>query len=178
MRKSLNRKRRYLISCALASVAGILGIIDPVLTSLMVDRVMDYQNLSRAAPVAVSLAAVKFIRFNSRATMSRLLGGDSGAPIVWLQKRIGGWLGWLEPLLHNWGFAGMLVEKVFGKARPSVKIASALAYMATDLSVSVTAGILYYFTTSYVLSFLSVLILPLLTILPRFAKKERKTVRR
>ncbi|MDR3645076.1 MAG: hypothetical protein P4M02_08385 [Clostridia bacterium] len=174
MVKYKHTKSKYVLSCLLAAVAGLLGIIDPILTSLLVARVMNYHAFSRAAPVLISLLAVKGIRIYARMTMAKLLGNNQRAPIIWLQHRIGNWLWWLEPLLHNWGWAGMVVTRLFGSTGVAAQMASVISFMLTDLSVSFAAGTIYYFTQSYLLSFLSVLILPTLIVIPWFTRKSRR----
>lgn len=174
MAKSAHTGRRYAAACMMAAAAGILGLIDPVLTSLLVSRVMKGQDFSRVSIVLVSLLAVKGTRIYARITMSKMLGNNQRAPLIWLRRRIGGLFWWLEPLLHNWGTVGLVVDKVFGSTGAAAQIASFISYALTDLIDSFVAGFIYYLTENYVLSFASAMILPTLFVLPWYQEKTRR----
>lgn len=163
---------RYFLSCILSASAALLGIINPFLTGLLVARAKESFTISNIMPVFICLAAVKASRIYFRVTIAKLLGGSQRAPFIWLRHRIGRWLWWIEPLLHNWGWVGMVVTRFSGGTSVPSQIASGLIYYVTDTGITIASGIVYYFTDSYTLSFLSILVLPTLIVIPWFTKKS------
>lgn len=168
MVKRKHTRHRYALSCLLSSLAGLMGFINPLLSGMLVARAKESFTVPNLLPIAACLAAVKLARMYFRTIISKFLGstGSQRAPFIWLQHRLGKRLWWLEPALHNWGWVGMVMTRVFGKKSVSMQVASGIIYSVTDTFITVAAGFIYYFTDNYLLSFLSVLFLPSLIFIP------------
>jgi ABC-type multidrug transport system fused ATPase/permease subunit len=167
-------KHRYALSCVFSSVAGFLGVINPLLIILLVDKAKNNFDILNILPTLIILVATKVLQFVLRVKTAKFLKGNQRAPLIWLQHRIGKWFWWLEPMLHNWGWVGMLVTKLCGNSGIVAQIASAVTYTINDTLITVASGVIYYFTDSYVLSFLTILILPAIFVIPWFTKKTLK----
>lgn len=161
----------------IAAVTGLIGLFDPVITSLLVSRVMKQAPIERVAPVFITLLAVKGTRIYARITMSRLLGNNQRAPINWLRRRIGSLIWWMEPLFNSWGPVGVLVNKLVGPNGITAQVASGIIYLVTDFSDSAIAGFIFYLTQDYILSFCSSMILPTLFVLPWFTRRSHRILR-
>lgn len=167
--------------CALLSLlASVLGLGVPLLSSRTVDLAMhslSFSHVDRAAgllPPLLLLVTVQGMRMYLRYAISAVSGGNERAPLFWLQHRIGRWLWWVEPMVHNWGVAGMIVAKLSGKKGLAVQLASSFSYLISDLLITLFSGTIYYITQSYLLSLLSSLALPALAVLPWFTRKSRR----
>ena len=167
-------KHKYALSCLLSSTAGLLGLFNPILSSMLVKRAKESFLLMNLLPVIICLVAVKLTRMYLRISIAKLLGGSQRAPFIWLQHRIGRWLWWLEPMLHNWGWVGMAVTRFSGSSGLAPQVASSVIYTLSDTGITVISGVIFYYTENYVLSFLSVLILPTLIVIPWFTEKSAK----
>lgn len=171
-RNKNNIRHRYAYCSVLSSIAGILGFVNPLLSSVLVAKLMHRFDLIEILPYVFAMAAVKGTRIYLRFTISVILEGNQRAPLIWLQHRIGRWLWWVEPLVHNWGAVGMMITRLSGNNGLSGQIASFITYFITDTAITVSSGIVYYYTQSYVLSLLSVPLLPMLIILPWATEKS------
>jgi ABC-type bacteriocin/lantibiotic exporter with double-glycine peptidase domain len=167
-------KYKYALSCVFSSIAGLLGVLNPISTILLIDKAKDTSDIIKLLPFIIIFVSAKGLQFWLRVKTATFLQGNQRAPIIWLQHKIGKWLWWMEPMLHNWGFVGMIVTKLSGKAGIAVQIASAVTYTINDLLITVASGVIYYCTESFILSFAVVLILPALFVIPWVAKNALK----
>jgi ABC-type bacteriocin/lantibiotic exporter with double-glycine peptidase domain len=167
-------KHRYALSCVFSSVAGLLGVLNPLLIILLVDKAKNNFEILNLLPTLTILIATKILQFVLRVKTAKYLKGNQRAPIIWIQHRIGKWLWWMEPMLHNWGWVGMFVTKISGSSGIAAQIASAVTYTLNDTLITVASGVIYYFTDSYVLSFLTILILPAIFVIPWITEKTLK----
>jgi hypothetical protein len=158
-------RRRYGLCCFMTLTASLLGFVNPILSSFIAQNIIDHFNLTGIIPSLVSIFVVKGARFYLRARAgSELKGGSSRAPVIWLQKRISRKLWWLEPMVVNWGWVGLVLKKLTGGV--SVQVSAAIASMLTDTVNSLVSGIVYYYTQSYLLSLLAALVIPAVAVLP------------
>lgn len=163
-------RHRYAICVFYGSLASLLGFVNPLLSSYITGRLLIAFNMEGVIPALISMLAVKGMRTFLRFRMSVNLQGNSRAPIVWLQHKIGGFLWWLEPMVDNWGLIGHTLRR-FWKNGVSSQVAIFITSSLTDTFDVIIAGIVYYFTKSYILSLLSALMLPFTSALPWFAQK-------
>ena len=168
-RDGLIAHHRYAYCCLMSSFASFLGFVNPVLSSFIAQNIINSFNLKGIIPALISMGAVKGTRIYLRSNVSSKLKGSMRAPAVWLQRRISKKLWWLEPMVDNWGWVGLVMTKLTGGV--SVQAASFIASMITDTIIALMAGIVYYFTQSYILSLLTALIIPALAVVPWFALK-------
>lgn len=116
---------------------------------------------------------VKGTKMLLRGRVNKLMrGADAQAPLAWLQRRISKKLWWLEPMVSNLGWIGMVITKLTGSVK--VKASAFAASFLTDLVVIIAAGVMFYFTRSYALSVLITFTLPLLSVMPWLTKKSVK----
>lgn len=174
MIKRSHVKHRYALSCVFSSLAGFLGVINPLFVIMLVDKAKDNLNILNLLPTLIIVIATKLLQFMLRVKTAKYLKGNQRAPLIWMQHRIGKWFWWLEPMLHNWGWVGMFVSKLSGSTGIAVQIASVVSYIINDTLTTVASGVIYYFTDSYVLSFLTILILPAIFVIPWFTGKTLK----
>jgi ABC-type multidrug transport system fused ATPase/permease subunit len=167
-------KHRYALSCIFSSAAGFLGVINPLLIIILVDKAKNNFTILNILPTLIVLVSAKALQFFLRVKTAKYLKGNQRAPLIWFHHRIGKWFWWLEPMLHNWGWVGMVVTKLFGSSGIAAQIASAVTYTLNDTLITVTSGVVYYFTDSFVLSFLVILILPAIFVVPWFTGKTLK----
>jgi hypothetical protein len=165
-------RHRYAACCLMSSFASLLGFVNPVLSSFIVKSIIDNSNLRGIVPTFVSMAAVKGTRMYLRSKVASQLKGSMRAPLVWLQHRISKRLWWLEPMVNNWGWVGLVITKLTGGV--PAQTAAFIVSMLTDTVNALLSGIVYYFTQSYVLSLLTVLIIPSLAVVPWFASKTMR----
>ena len=191
----LTMKQRTLLSCVCSAAASLLSFANPLLIGLLINRAIVFLSLAAVAPVILGMAAVKGARMFLRSVSSTFIRGNPRAPLVVLQRRIGRWLWWLEPVFHSWGAAGLELARLARKlhlpgllspqlalGRPgrhitaqllTSRIASMTFYYLTDTAVTILAGVIFYYTRSYPLSLLAVL-LPVAGIIPWFAEKSAR----
>lgn len=169
--KSASRNR-YGISCLFSAFASLLGFVNPVLSSFIAYNILNNFNLGGIIPSLIAMVIVKGVRMYLRSAVSHNLKGNIRAPLIWLQHRIDKRLWWLEPMVDSWGWIGMTVAKHTGDV--SQQAALFFATMVMDTLNTLASGIVYYFTQNYVLSLLSALIFPTLTIAPWFAGKAMR----
>ena len=167
--KWLSTKDRFGFYCVLSSIASLLGFVNPVLSAYIVSNILNNFDLSGIFASLISMGAVKGTRMYLRSTVSNNLKGNIRAPMFWLQNRIGKRLWWLEPLVASWGWVGMVLKKLTGGV--SVQTSMFIATMVFDTINAVAAGLVYYFTKSYILSLLSALIIPAFAVAPWLADK-------
>lgn len=160
------KKHRYLICCLLSSTAAMLGILNPFLIGLLIFRIKHAERPDKIILAFLCLAGVKATRMYFRFTVTKLLDGNQRAPFNWLRHRIGRWFWWLEPLLQNWGWVGMAVNKFTHGSPLGPQLASGIIYYLSDTATTVFSGVIYYYTENYALSFLPVLALPTLITIP------------
>lgn len=172
----LNKKtasgNRYGISCLFSALASLLGFVNPVLSSFIVYNIINNFNLGGIIPSLVAMVIVKGTRMYLRSRVSHNLKGNMRAPLIWLQHRIDKRLWWLEPLVDGWGWLGMTVSKY--AVDVSAQTAMFFATTVLDTLNALASGIVYYFTRSYVLSLMSVLIFPAFSVAPWYAGKTRR----
>jgi ABC-type bacteriocin/lantibiotic exporter with double-glycine peptidase domain len=168
-------KHRYALSCVFSSIAGLLGVLNPISTILLIEKAKDTSDIIKLLPFIIIFISAKALQFFLRVKTAKFLDGNQRAPIIWLQHRIGKWLWWMEPMLHNWGLVGTIVTKLSGSTGIAVQIAAAVTYTLNDLLITVASGIIYYFTDNFILSFVTVLILPALFVIPWIAKNTLKS---
>lgn len=154
----------------MSAIASLLGIVNPVLSSYIAQNIKSNFNLKGIIPSLIAMVIVKGTRMYLRGSVSaQLKGGSMRAPVVWLQHRISKKIWWLEPMVNNWGWVGMVITRLTGGV--SAKTAAFFASMVIDTINALLSGIVYYFTQNYVLSVLTALIIPSLAVLPWFASK-------
>jgi ABC-type multidrug transport system fused ATPase/permease subunit len=164
---------RYAICCVLSALASALSVVNPLLTALIVQNIINNFNLKGIVPSIIAMIMVKGTKMLLRGKVSKLLrGGDVRAPSAWLQRRISKKLWWLEPMINNWGFLGVVIKKLTGGV--SVKISAAMVSFITDIVNIFLSGVVYYFTHSYALSLLVTFAIPTIAVLPWFAEKTIK----
>jgi hypothetical protein len=158
-------RHRYGLCCVMTLTASLLGFVNPILSSFIAQNIIDNFNLTGIIPSLISIFAVKGTRFFLRARAgAELKGGSARAPSIWLQRRISRRLWWLEPMVSNWGWIGLMITKLTGGV--SFQVASAIASMLTDTVNSIVSGVVYYYAHSYILSLLAALIIPAAAVLP------------
>lgn len=181
---------RYALSCLMSSLASVLGLVNPILAGVLVGRALRVFSMPVIAPVVSGMLAVKAARMLLRTAASRITGGGIRSPILWLQRKIGRWLWWVEPLLHSWGIAGLALQRRLGLfhlirlpprrvsagSDTGMKIASALTFSLLDTLVTTASGLLFYLTRNYAASFLAAL-LPAFGAAPWFAEKTKRLSR-
>jgi ABC-type bacteriocin/lantibiotic exporter with double-glycine peptidase domain len=166
-------KNRYAFCCVLSAFASLLGFVNPVLSSFIVANIIKDFNLRGIVPILISMVIVKGTRMYLRSTVTSRLRGNTRAPLIWLQRRIGKRLWWIEPIVGSWGWVGMTIKRLTKlTGGVSIQIASFIVTTLSDTVNALAAGIVYYFTQSYVLSLLTALIIPSLAVVPWFAKKS------
>lgn len=171
MEKPHKIKHEYAYCNILSAFSSLLALMLPILTSLAVDRVMFRFSLRSVLPFIILIFAIQTGRTFLRMTISKYVGDNERAPLFWLQHRLGNWLWWVEPLLKKWGALGRLIQKFGGKNGIPRQIAISVSLFFSDTFTTLLSGYIYYFTQSYILSVLSWLLLPMLTILPVLTKK-------
>lgn len=191
----LTMKQRTLLSCVCSAAASLLSFANPLLVGVLINRSIAFLSLAAVAPVILGMAAVKGTRMLLRSVSSSFIRSNPRAPLVLLQQRVGKWLWWLEPVFHSWGAAGLELARLARKlhlpgllsprlalgrpGRPitvrtiTSRIASMTTYYLTDTCVTILAGIIFYYTRSYPLSLLAVL-LPVAGLTPWFAEKSAR----
>jgi len=166
-------RHRYAFCCAMTTLASLLGLVNPLLSSFIAQNIINNFNLKGIIPSLFSMIIVKGARMYLRGNVSkRLKGGSMRAPLVWLQHRISKRLWWLEPMVNNWGWVGLVITRLTGGV--SASTAAFFASMLTDTINALLSGIVYYFTQSYVLSLLTALVIPALAVVPWFALKTAR----
>jgi ABC-type multidrug transport system fused ATPase/permease subunit len=187
-------KYRYAICCVFSAAASLLCFVNPLLAGIFVNRAISAFEPPSITPLIAGMAIVNGTRILLRSTVAFFVKGRQRAPLIWLQARIGKWLWWLEPVLHVWGLPGIVMKKFgrwlsahrltsrllhLGPRRPhknrrlALNVASSITYIITDFFVTALSGVIFYFTRSYMLSLLSVL-LPAAATVPWFAKKSKR----
>jgi hypothetical protein len=149
--QKFENKNAYI--CILSSLAGLLGFVNPALSIYLVYNAVRSFNILPLLPVIFSMGAVSGTRIYLRITLSNNLKEHERTPFVWLRKRIGKWLWWLEPLMGSWGFIGMVVKKISGKKGVKAQAENFLAFLLTDVATTFTAGVIYYLTANYIYHF-------------------------
>lgn len=166
-------RHRYAFCCALTTLASLLGFVNPVLSGFIADNIIRDFNLRGIIPTLIAMAAVKGTRIFLRSRVAlELRGGNMRAPLVWLQRRISRRLWWLEPMVGNWGWVGLVINRITGGVPRQV--AALITSSLTDTVNAVMSGVVYYFTRSYVLSLLTALVIPTLAVVPWFAKNTMR----
>lgn len=150
-------------------LASLLGIVNPVLSGFLAENVLSNFNLKGIIPTVISMIMVKGTRMYLRSQVGKKLKGSMRAPLVWLQRRISRKLWWIEPMVDNWGWVGMVMTRITGGV--SIQAAAFIASMTTDTINTLLSLIVYYFTRNYILSVLTALVLPSLAVVPWFASK-------
>lgn len=164
---------RYSYCCLMSALASLLGIVNPVLSSFIAQNIKSNFNLKGIIPSLIAMIIVKGTRMYLRGSVSaQLKGGSMRAPIVWLQHRISKRIWWLEPMVNNWGWVGMVITKLTGGV--SARTAAFFASMVIDTINALLSGIVYYFTQNYVLSVMTALLIPSFAVLPWFASKSMR----
>ncbi|HEX2938927.1 MAG TPA: hypothetical protein VHO66_08415 [Ruminiclostridium sp.] len=151
-------------------LASLLGIVNPVLSSFLAENIISNFNLKGIIPTVLSMVMVKGTRMYLRSRVGSRLKGSMRAPLVWLQHRISKKLWWMEPMVSNWGWVGMVLTRITGGI--SLQTAAFFASMITDTLNTLLSGIVFYFTRNYFLSVLTALIIPTLAVVPWFASKS------
>ena len=170
-KKVSDARHRYGLCCFMTLTASLLGFVNPILTSFIAENILNNFNLAGIIPSLVSIFAVKGARFYLRARAgSELKGGSARAPSIWLQRRISRRLWWLEPMVSNWGWIGLILTKLTGGV--SAQVAAAVASMLTDTINSLVSGFVYYYTHSYALALMAALIIPAAAVLPWLTVKS------
>jgi ABC-type multidrug transport system fused ATPase/permease subunit len=167
--KSIYRRHKYFICCVMSAAASMLGFVNPLLSSFIVKNIINNFNLKGIIPSLISMAIVKGTRMLLRSRVAIELRGNMRAPIVWLSRNISKRLWWLEPMVDNWGWIGMVITKLTGGV--SAQTASFFATMVFDTTNSLVSGIVYFYTQNYILSLLSALVVPTLAVVPWFTEK-------
>lgn len=162
----------YAKCCVMTFFASFLGLVNPVLSGVFTQNAFISFNIKGAVPTAVIMLAVKGTRMFLRSRVGKYLKGSMRAPLIWLKQRISRKLWWMEPMVDNWGWVGMVISKLTGGV--SLQAASFIVTMMIDTLNVLIAGIVYYFTHNYILSLMSALILPLFTVIPWFANKATR----
>lgn len=172
LNKKTASENRYGISCLFSALASLLGFVNPVLSGFIAYNILNNFNLGGIIPSLAAMVIIKGTRMYLRSSVSHNLKGNIRAPLIWLQHRIDKRLWWLEPMVDGWGWLGMTVSKYAGDVSGQAALFFATTVM--DTLNALASGIVYYFTRSYVLSLLSVLIFPTFTVLPWFAGKAKR----
>lgn len=159
----------YAKCCIMTFLASLLGIVNPVLSGFLAENVFSNFNLKGIIPTVISMITVKGTRMYLRSRVGKKLKGSMRAPLIWLQRRISRKLWWIEPMVDNWGWVGMVMTRITGGV--SVQAAAFIASMITDTINTLLSLIVYYFTRNYILSVLTALVLPSLAVIPWFASK-------
>jgi ABC-type bacteriocin/lantibiotic exporter with double-glycine peptidase domain len=176
---SLIEKNRYGFCCVLSAFASLLGFVNPVLSSFIAANIIKDFNLRGIVPMLAAMVIVKGTRMYLRSTVTSRLRGNTRAPLIWLQRRIGKRLWWIEPIVGSWGWVGMTIKRLTRlTGGVSLQVASFIVTMLSDTVNALSAGIVYYFTQSYVLSLFAALIIPSLAVVPWFAGKTLMIHRR
>lgn len=163
-------RHRYSVCCLMSSAASLLGFVNPVLSSFIAQNIISNFNLRGIIPSIIAMVAVKGTRTLLRARVAgQIKGGSARAPIIWLQRRISRRLWWLEPMVDNWGWVGLVITRLTGGV--PAQAAMAIASMLVDTINALLSGVVYYFTQSYVLSLATALIIPSLAVVPWLAVK-------
>ncbi len=169
----LINKNRYFFCCVLSAFASLLGFVNPILSSFIAANILHDFNLKGIIPLFVSMLIVKGTRMYLRSTVTYRLRGNTRAPLIWLQRRIGKRLWWIEPMVGSFGWVGILMRRLSKKrGGVSIQVASFIVTSISDTVITVGTGVVYYFTQSYILSLLTALIIPALTVVPWFAGKS------
>lgn len=171
MHANKNITNRYAYCSVLSAIAGLLGFVNPLLSSVLVAKAIRRFDLMSLLPYALAMVVVKGTRIYLRFTISVVLKGNQRAPLIWIQHHVGEWFWWVEPLVHNWGIIGMILTKFSGGNSLGAQIAAFITYYLSDTVITFTSGIVYYYTQSYFLSLLSALLLPVVIIVPWFTEK-------
>lgn len=161
---------RYAFCCVLSATASLLGFVNPILSSFIAENILNNINLKGIIPTFVSMLAVKGTRMYLRSIVASQLKGGMRAPAVWLQRRISKRIWWLEPMVDNWGWIGLVITRVMRGGVPA-QAAAFIASMITDTINALMSGVVYYFTQSYILSLLTALIIPSFAVVPWFTLK-------
>lgn len=167
------KKHRYLICCILSATAAILGVLNPFLAALVIARIKHAAGYAKIIAILACLGGVKATRMYFRFSVGKLLGGNQRAPFNWLRRQIGNWFWWLEPLLQNWGWVGMAVNKFTRGSPLGQQLATGIIYYISDTATTVLAGVIYYYTENYALSFLPILALPIIITIPWITAKNQ-----
>lgn len=167
-------RHKYAFSCFLSVLISLLGFVNPVLAVVFVDRFLKYYNIIYSVPVLIPIAAVKGTRIYLRVLLSKYLKGSQRAPLIWLQRRLSSRLWWLEPVVRNFGWVGMMIQRFSGKSGVSNQVSQTITYTLADTITTILSGVVYYYTRDLVLSFLSILVLPSLYVIPWFTEKSLK----
>ena len=169
-------RHRYSLCCMMSLFASLLGVLNPVLSAFVAKNVIDNFNLKGIIPSLVSLYGVKATRMYLRTRVgAELKGGSIRAPIIWLQHRISRKLWWLEPMVDNWGWVGLVITRITGGV--SVQASAAIASMIMDTVNALLSGIVFYFTRSYVLSLATAFIIPAAAVVPWLTVKTLRSRR-
>ncbi len=164
--QSFLARNRYAVCCLLSVFAGLLGFVNPVLSSALAAIFRRRLSLKAAIATFAAMVLVKGLRMFLRSRVTLVMRGHMRAPYVWLRQRIGSRLWWIEPMVASWGWAGTVLTRLSGPPGISAQAAAALASTLTDTLDAVAAFVVYYFTQSVVLSLLASLALPALAVFP------------
>lgn len=171
--QSFLQRNRYAVCCLLSVFAGLLGFVNPVLSSTLAAMLRRRLSLTAAIATFAAMVLVKGLRMFLRSRVTVVMRGHMRAPYVWLRQRIGRRLWWLEPMVASWGWAGTVLARLSGPPGVSAQAAAAIASTLTDTFDAAAAFVVYYFTQSYVLSLLASLAVPALAVFPWASRRLR-----